>query len=69
MAWHDINYGKHSWQLPKSSSRHTDPKLCSRVFAEALLGGQVLPSMKGKPSYLQQGSPECKRQGDCVPTC
>ena len=48
MAWQDVTYGVYSWELPRSRCQHPDPVIRARFFAEALLEGAVLPSMKGK---------------------
>lgn len=47
MAWHDVTYGKHDWQLPRSRSKHPEREIRSRIFAQALLEGKVLPSISG----------------------
>ncbi len=47
MAWKDVTYGCHDWELPRSRCQHPDPLIRARFFAEALLSGAVLPIMKG----------------------
>ena len=47
MAWQDVTFGLHAWQLPRSLVPHPDPVVKTRVFAVALLDGSVLPSMAG----------------------
>lgn len=47
MAWQDVSFGLHAWQLPRSRVVHPDPAIRARAFAAALLDGTVLPTMAG----------------------
>ena len=47
LAWHDVSFGRHQWELPRTRRRHPDAAIRARAFAAALLDGGVLPSMSG----------------------
>ena len=47
MAWHEVSFGRHQWELPRTRRQHPDAATRARVFAAALLDGSVLPSMSG----------------------
>ena len=48
VQWHDVSYGKHSWELPRLAQvlqASTEAK--AAVFLTALLQGQVIPCLQG----------------------
>ena len=43
VQWHDVTYGKHSWELPRlAQALQAPPEAEAAVFLSALLQGQVL---------------------------
>ncbi|CAG9465679.1 unnamed protein product [Pedinophyceae sp. YPF-701] len=61
LAWHDVEFGPHNWQLPRHPARHPSQDARCAAFAVALLSGKVTAaftalsgSLVAKPDVIQR---------------
>ena len=52
LALHKATFGRHEWALPADRRPHPDPHMRARVFAAALLAGEVFLQIKGTMATL-----------------
>ena len=56
--WHDVAFGHHLWDLPRlAQPLEASADIKAAVFLGALLQGDLLPCLKGRPLVLHTWAP------------